>query len=485
MAAFHWVTPGFSAFSTSTGAIMTKGFVVGAVSSGSGKTTISIGLMAALARRGYTVAPFKVGPDFIDPGHHRQILGVPSRNLDGWMLSQAYNRQLFARRASGGAVAVVEGVMGLYDGAAGDSEAGSTAEMAKWLDLPVLLVVDAGRMARSAAAVIRGFETFDPGLRFLGVVFNRVGSQRHFEHLQAALAGHVTTPCLGALPKDADLGIPERHLGLMTAEDHPLKASAVDHLVQMIENHLDVKSLAQRLELRLSHAVQTTPSTVIASGSPRIGVARDNAFCFYYPENLELLEESGARLVYFSPLADKSLPGELDGLYFGGGYPEVYAVDLAANAAMRSAVRALSRAGMPIYAECGGFMYLCGALSDIAGQLHPMCGIYPFDTLMLERRRALGYREVVFSEGNILGEAGTKARGHEFHYSSLALQNPGCGVETCYRVISRSDGQPELEGYRVGNTLGSYVHLHFGSNPDLARHWVEKCKRYNMERRLT
>ena len=459
---------------------MPKGFVIAGTSSGSGKTTLTLAFLAALAARGYQLAPYKVGPDFIDPGHHTRITGVTSRNLDGWMLTKEYNQALFQRCSRTADITIVEGVMGLYDGYDGRSEAGSTAQMAKWLDLPVLLVVDARSMARSAAAIVQGFERFDPEVRFAGVVFNRIGSSRHLTYLQEALENHVAMPCLGGIPRDAAIGIPERHLGLHTADDHPLDKDAIARLAALIEKHVAIDRLLTLL----------TPSPVVQSrgketstegtGPVRIGVARDPAFCFYYPDNIEHLQKQGAEIVFFSPMRDHDLPDNLDGLYFGGGYPELYPEILSGNKSLRETVRKNSLAAMPIYAECGGFMYLCDRLTDIEGQSYPMAGCFPFGTMMLTRRKALGYREIRLADSSPLGPAGLIGRGHEFHYSELS--DAEVPVSTVYETVPRNGDQLSAEGYRIHNTLGSYIHLHFGSNPDMAKHFVDSCRKFKNER---
>ena len=309
--------------------------------------------MAALTARGYTVAPFKVGPDFIDPGHHSRITGRASRNLDGWMLSQAYNLKTFTLNTVDADIAVVEGVMGLYDGYDGSSEAGSTAQMAKWLGLPVLLVVGARAMARSAAALVQGFERFDTGVQFAGVLFNHLGSQRHLGYLKAAMDGHVHMPVLGGLMRDEAIAIPERHLGLVTREDHDLSDENRGRLAVLIEKQLDLEALLQGLPDLDLQGNASTPRVETRSNAVRIGVARDAAFCFYYPDNLGLLEAAGGQLVFFSPLTDSRLPEGLDGLYFGGGYPELHADALAGNRMLRQEIRQLSQENMPIYGECG------------------------------------------------------------------------------------------------------------------------------------
>jgi cobyrinic acid a,c-diamide synthase len=457
-----------------------KAIVIAGTHSGCGKTTVSLGLMAALVRRGLRVAPFKVGPDFIDPGHHARVARGASRNLDGWMLTRQYNQMTFQRAAASADVAVVEGVMGLFDGYDGKTEAGSTAQMAKWLGLPVLLVVDARSMARSAAALVQGFENFDPELRFAGVAFNHLGSRRHLDYLREAMEGAVRMTCLGGLLRDEALSMPERHLGLVTREDHPLDDAAVGRLADRIEHGLDLNRLLDGLpELSLLPACR--PEAAPQPAEPvRIGVARDNAFCFYYPDNLERLEACGAQLVFFSPARDAGPPVELDGIYLGGGYPELCAAELAANDPMRRYIREQSAAGLPIYAECGGFMYLCSELQDHQGRRFPMAGCFPFKTRMLPRLKALGYREVHLDRQTILGAGGAVIRGHEFHYSELLPAPPA--TEAAYRVAGRNGIPMAMEGHVAHRTLGSYIHLHFGSAPQAAAAFVAACSAYRAER---
>jgi cobyrinic acid a,c-diamide synthase len=441
--------------------------------------------MAALKRRGLTVAPFKVGPDFIDPGHHTQLTGVKSRNLDGWMLSRETNLATFARGVQQADIALVEGVMGLYDGYDGRSEAGSTAQMAKWLGLPVILVVGARSMARSAAALVQGFENFDPDLEFAGVVFNHLGSDRHLAYLQAAMDGHVALPCLGGLKRDSVEAIPERHLGLLTAEDHRLSTAQAGKLADAIEAGIDLDRLLDSLP-EMALAVPSPPlavqgTTQTAEGRQvRIAVARDKAFCFYYPENLELLAAAGAEIVPFSPLTDTRLPDDVDGLYFGGGYPELHAARLGANTGLRREVKTASLSGMPIYGECGGFIYLCRELVDGGGTVHPMTDCFPFQSRMLGRLQSLGYREVRLKRGSLLGPAGTCLRGHEFHYSETGISPDWQGI---YQVSDRQGRPKANEGFVTGQTLGSYYHLHFGSQPAAAGHFVAACREYALERR--
>jgi cobyrinic acid a,c-diamide synthase len=441
--------------------------------------------MAALKRRGLTVAPFKVGPDFIDPGHHTQLTGMRSRNLDGWMLSCETNLATFIRGIRQADIAVVEGVMGLYDGYDGCSEAGSTAQMAKWLGLPVILVVGARSMARSAAALVQGFENFDPDLEFAGVVFNHLGSDRHLAYLQAAMDGHVALPCLGGLKRDSVEAIPERHLGLLTAEDHRLSTAQAEKLADAIEAGIDLDRLLDRLpemEVAAPSAPRSVPriAPTDRDRQVRIAVARDKAFCFYYPENLELLAAAGAEIVPFSPLSDTCLPEDIAGIYFGGGYPELHAATLGVNTGLRREVKTASLSGMPIYGECGGFMYLCRELVDSEGGAHPMTDCFPFQSRMLGRLKSLGYREIRLDQDTLLGPAGICLRGHEFHYSETDITPDWRGI---YQVSDRQGRPKANEGFVTGQTLGSYYHLHFGSQPAAAGHFVAACRGYASEKR--
>jgi cobyrinic acid a,c-diamide synthase len=352
--------------------------------------------------------------------------------------------------------------------------------MAKWLGLPVILVVDARSMARSAAALVQGFTNFDPAVAFAGVVFNRLGSRRHLGLLCAALEDAVQVPCLGGLLRTEAIAIPERHLGLVTSEEHPLDAAAVGRLADGTEQAIDVDHLLSRLPEITAPKAAAAAGATRPVGPVRIGVARDPAFCFYYPDNLELLEESGAQLLFFSPTQDASTPPDLDGIYIGGGYPELFAGQLAANASMRRHIQDHSRAGMPIYAECGGFMYLGRELQDLEGRRFPMVGCFPFHARMLPRLKALGYREVRLTRPTILGDGGAVMRGHEFHYSEMLPVPPA--AEAVYHVAGRDGTQVTTEGHLLRRTLGSYIHLHFGSAPQTAAALVAACAAYRTER---
>ncbi len=465
--------------------------LIAAPASGSGKTTVALALIAAARRRGLVVQPFKVGPDFIDPGHHTRLAGRPTRTLDGWMLGADPCRASFAAATADADVAIVEGMMGLFDGCSPAGDAGSTAEIAKWLGLPVVLVIDAGAMARSAAAVVRGFRDFDPDVAIAGVVFNRIGGAGHLALLRSALAAADLPPCLGGLPLDPALTLPERHLGLFTAPEVTL---AADMLADAAERHLAVDAIlrgaAERTEkargvdgtprvARRSrapggariHFAGRRPSAHGARSAPRargrtvIAVARDAAFSFYYPENLDLLAAAGATLVEFSPLRDPCLPPGTCGVYLGGGYPEVHAAALAANTRLLAALRAFAAGGGLVYAECGGLMLLGDALEDEHATVHPMAGVLPLRTRMLPQRLAIGYREVRVACDFL---PPVVARGHEFHRSMLDDASVPASLARAYVVTDPTTGAQTREGFVLRRTLASYVHLHFGSAPALA-----------------
>ena len=449
-----------------------KAFVVGGTHSGVGKTSVSVGLMAALARRGLAVQPFKVGPDFIDPAHHALAAGRVSRNLDGWMLSRGANAEIVARNAAGADVGVVEGMMGLFDGRDGTSEDGSTAQMAKWLGVPVILVVDAWALSRSAAAVVKGYNEFDGDLRVAGVVFNRVGGDVHLTWLRDAVRSALSVEVFGGIPNDEQARLPERHLGLVMP-DRERTVSWIERMADLVERSIDLDRL-----LDVAAEVDVGgPSTAVAgeSGRVRIAVPRDEAFCFYYEDNLDLLRAAGADIVEFSALRDV-LPDGADGLYIGGGYPELLAAELSRNEPLLGAVRDFASSGRPVYGECGGLMYLGQGIEGSDGTRHRLCGLFPFWT-KLTNKLTLSYAEVDTTAESIF-PVGQKARGHVFHYSDLVGDAP---ASRAYRVAP-TYGEAFDEGFRFGNTLASWVHLHFGSNPSFAASFIEACRRHAGQR---
>ena len=447
-----------------------RAIVIAGPASGVGKTTVALGLMAAFRRRGLTVQPFKCGPDFIDPGHHTRVCGRPSRNLEGGCCRP--RRAVFAERARTANIAIVDGVMGLFDGARGSGE-GSTAAMAKHLRVPVLLVVDASKMAASAAALVHGFETFDPATRIAGVVFNHVGSAGHYGLLREALEHAGCAPAVGYLPHDALIGIPERHLGLHTADEEVWSGAALEHLSSLMEQFVDLDRVLEMAAAREGYESPTI-ETCMARADARIAVPRDRAFCFYYEDNLDALRAAGAEIVAFSPLADHTLPDGTDALYIGGGYPELYAAELSANHSMRAAIRQFADSGGLIYAECGGLMYLGRHLRLRDGERCPMVGVLPFETALTDRLVRFGYTEVCFTTDCLLGRSGATTRGHSFHYSTIEAGS--AEVDSVYRVRSTLSGNESTEGYVVGNVLASYIHLHFLSNPELAANLVRAAQ---------
>jgi cobyrinic acid a,c-diamide synthase len=463
-----------------------QAFLVCGTHSGCGKTTVTLGLLAALRARGLSVQPFKVGPDFIDPGLHTLIAGKQSRNLDGWMLSRRWNEELFRRLLKGSDVGLIEGVMGLFDGYEGQSESGSSAEMAKWLDVPAVLVVDARSMARSVAALIYGFKRFDPALNFAGVIFNQIGGEGHLKYLKEAVASACPeVAVLGGIPREDRVRIPERHLGLVTADEMRLDAGWQKTLAKLMEKRLDIDLLLEKTR----YSMQTEPrpltsdlttglpglrlaergDTGCGASPPEIAVARDAAFCFYYPDNLELLEKAGARLRFFSPVCGETLPETCSGAYLGGGYPELFAKAISENAGFLNSLRERAGLRMPIYAECGGLMTLGRFIDTIEGEKYNMAGILPFGTRMLPRRKALGYTEVVLRRQCLLGGPGRVIRGHEFHYSENSK------LEFAYDLRGRKHEAARTEGYQAGSVLASYIHLHWGSAPEAAGQFVSHC----------
>jgi cobyrinic acid a,c-diamide synthase len=467
---------------------MPCGFLLAAPSGGAGKTTAATALVAAFARRGVAVQPFKVGPDFLDPTYLAAAAGRPCHTLDLWMAGEAAVRDRAARAAAGADLVVVEGMMGLFDGVEARGDAGSSAAAAKLLGLPVVLVVDASAAARSVAALAHGFATFDPDVVVAGVIATKTGGAGHVALLRDALASAGGPPLLGALPYEPAAVTPERHLGLYRAEEagpdgRPLaRRERLDRLAALAERHVDLERVA-RLEPDPGrwpraagpaggHAGRAAgpgrrPARRPEGPAPVIGVARDAAFSFYYPANLEWLAAQGATLKFFSPLADPGPPAGAGALYFGGGYPELHAAALAANRPMREAVRAFVDAGRPVYAECGGLMYLADRLVDARGEAHAMAGALPgAATAMGAALPDFGYVEVETVGPTPLGPEGRRLRGHRFHASRLV--SPPADARRAYR-LRRPDGADwGEEGFLRRNLLASYVHLLFDAAPDVA-----------------
>lgn len=444
--------------------------VIAGISSNVGKTTVMVGLVRALRARGLKVGVFKCGPDYLDPTYHVRAAGAPCHNLDGWMMGREAVLSTFAHASQGADIAVIEGVMGLFDGASPTSGEGSTAEIAKWLQAPVLLVCDAGGMARSIAALAKGFSTFDPDLQISGLICNRLGSRGHLDLLRKATEGKP--PVLGGLPKEAALAFADRHLGLHSADRATVPEDVFVAWGDRVSEWCDVDAIVALAQSAPALPEIPAAARIVGEGARcRIGLAFDEAFHFYYDDNLRRLESLGAELVRFSPIHDVRLP-DVDGLYFGGGYPEVHAEDLSRNLSMLKDVRSFAESQGPIYGECGGLMYLSNGIRTLDGTLHPMVGLIPGEAEMKDRLQALGYVEVETKSATMLGPAGLKFRGHQFRYSDFRLP---AEVECTYHVRRRRGGEVFHEGYRQGHTLASYVHAHWASNPTLAQGFVRAC----------
>lgn len=447
------------------------GLVIAGERSGVGKTTITLALLAALQRRQLTVQSFKVGPDYIDPMFHQFVTGRPCRNLDPVLTSEAYVQACFARHSQGVEKVVVEGVMGLFDGSSQPPNPdfqvpfASTAHIAWLLNLPVLLVIDCSRLSGSVAAIALGYRSLAPQINLAGVVLNRVGSDRHLELLQAALEP-LHLPILGVLRRQDQITIPDRHLGLIPTAELPELNAIIDRLATLGKTCFNWDLL---LPLLASDPVSSTPEPVSFPQFPvRVAIAQDPAFNFYYADNLDLLQHLGAELIPWSPLTDSELPENTQALYFGGGFPEVFAQQLAENTLARQAVKTAALTNLPIYAECGGLMYLCDRLIDFAGQSYPMVGILPATALM-SKWLTLGYREAIALQESPLLSKGERVWGHEFHRSHLN-QTP---TQPLFERVSPS---PSQEGWQVYQTHASYLHLHWGDRWQIPARFLQHSR---------
>ncbi|AOR35077.1 cobyrinic acid a,c-diamide synthase [Streptomyces fodineus] len=448
--------------------------VIAAPSSGSGKTTVATGLMAAFAARGLAVSPHKVGPDYIDPGYHALATGRVGRNLDAYLCGPELVAPLFLHGARGCDLAVVEGVMGLYDGAAGEGELASTAHVAKLLRAPVVLVVDASSQSRSVAALVHGFASWDPEVRVGGVILNKVASDRHESLLREALDS-AGVPVLGALRRAAQVSTPSRHLGLVpVAERGAAAVEAVAAMAAQVSRGCDLaalEALARSAGALPGGSAPWTPASPTHHPKPSaerrapvVAVAGGSAFTFSYAEHTELLTAAGAEVVAFDPLRDEQLPEDAVGLVIGGGFPEVYAAELSANEPLRKAIAELALSGAPVAAECAGLLYLC---RELDGQ--PMCGVLDAGARMTERL-TLGYRDAVAVGDSVLAVSGTRMRGHEFHRTVV---EPGAGAAPAWGVRAPVR---RVEGFVQQGVHASYLHTHWASEPGVARRFVERCR---------
>ncbi|WLI77622.1 cobyrinate a,c-diamide synthase [Kosakonia sp. H02] len=449
-------------------------FILAGTGSGCGKTTVTLGLLTLLQRSGLRVQPFKVGPDYLDSAWHTAVTGVASRNLDRFMLPAPTLNALFTEHLLAADVAVIEGVMGLYDGYGTDPHYCSSAALAKQLGIPVILLVDGKAVSTSIAATVMGFQHFDPQLPIAGVIVNRVNSDTHFQLLKQAIEHYCDIPVLGYVPVVPDIALPERHLGLVTAretvvETQPWQAFA-DRLAQTLDIHRLL--LLTRLEKLPAGELPVCPCEQAGAGLT-LAVADDEAFNFYYPDNLQLLERAGVRIVRFSPLHDRELP-DCQMLWLGGGYPELHAQALSANQSMLGAIRRAHQRGVAIYAECGGLMYLGDTLCDAENNEWPMVGVIPGHSRMGKRLTRFGYCEARAMQQTLLAAPGETLRGHEFHYSDFAPRTEA--VLDCHKtrdgeVLKRWQG-----GWQVGNTFASYLHLHFAQRPQMLNRWFAAAR---------
>ncbi|MBZ4688185.1 MAG: cobyrinic acid a,c-diamide synthase [Clostridia bacterium] len=454
-------------------------FVIAGAQSGVGKTTLTLGLLKALKEAGFRVQPFKVGPDYIDPGLHRAACETPSHNLDSWMGTEKVVKEVFSTYTPGKDVAVIEGVMGLFDGARGEKDRASTAHIAKILKAPVILVVNARGMARSCAALIKGYAEFDPQLDLAGVIFNNVGSENHANFLREIVEDELDIPCIGFLKRKNEITMPERHLGLLPAVENKKLKEQLDSLAELIKEDIDLDKL-----LAVARKAPSLNDVTFSKSCPekkvRLGVAWDEAFNFYYHDSITYLQELGAEIHYFSPLRDKELPA-VDGLYFGGGFPEIFLEELSSNRDMHLNIRQAHENGMPIYAECGGFMYLMEKLQDFEGRTFSGVGIIPGSVRMTKKLAALGYVKASPVVNTLLARPGETLRGHEFHWSEME----GIPEENAaYTLVGGKGKDGRREGYACGNLLGSYVHLHLRSNPTAARGFIKSLGNYGQEKAM-
>ena len=445
--------------------------------SGVGKTTVTLAILAYLAAQSDRVQSFKVGPDYIDPMFHRAVTGLPCRNLDPVLTSPNYVRECFERHAKAAEWVVVEGVMGLFDGiydphAASLNDFGSTAHVARLLNLPVLLVLDCSRLSSSIAAIAHGYASLDPQVTIAGVILNKVASDRHLELLETAL-NSIKMPILGVLRRNFDITIPDRHLGLVPDVELPNLKQIFDELAHLAKISFNWDRLLPLLKQTPSHLVPQSPSPLVPQTPIRIAIARDRAFNFYYQDNLDILTELGAELVFWSPLQDR-IPNNIRGLYFGGGFPEIFAQQLGNNHKAIEQLRHIIKAGIPTYAECGGLMYLCQQLIDLEGHIQPMVGVIP-STVTMQGKLTLGYRQAIALQDSSVVSTQQTVTGHEFHRSQLTVQpsNPQWQLQGVHR-----SSNIETEGWNINRVHASYLHLHWGEAKFLPERFIQHCRNY-------
>lgn len=456
--------------------------LISGTGSGSGKTSIAIGIAAALTRSGLRVQSYKVGPDFLDPGYLGAATGRTCYNLDGWMCGKTYVRQLVERSVHDADIILIEGVMGLFDGVSATSLEGSTAEIAAWLGVSVFLVAPARGMSRSFAAQVKGYCEFDKRIKIAGIIANRCGSLRHINVLEEALKDAGLPPLIGGIPNDELPRLDSRHLGLVSVNKSGFSEEKLDALADAVEKNIDIKSLSALVKQNSCIEIGTPVKQYPTHKTFRVAIASDDAFQFLYPDLIDVLHENGGEIIYFSPIHDKNIPEDISALVLCGGYPELFAEELSRNCHMMQAIKELAACGGIVYAECGGLMYLSESIQSLDGSTFPMCGILPGQTRMLSKKKALGYREIVTLEPTFFGPAGTVFRGHEFHYSELFGDLSATSTLSNAFTVCRADGtRIDSWGYHIKNVLASYIHIHLASHPDACRTFADACR--NVQKR--
>lgn len=452
--------------------------VIGGTQSGVGKTTISIGIMLAMTKRGLSVQPYKVGPDYIDSAFHTFVTGNKSRNLDSWMLDKEVINEIFIKNSSQKDISIIEGVMGFYDGYGIEKDMGSTAHVSKILQSPVILVIDGKGISSSAAAQVLGYKLYDKDVNIKGIIINNVSGERHYELLKRAIEEYTGIKCVGYLNKNINIELGSRHLGLIPSIELTNLNKKLEELVTMIEKTIEIDNLIEisKKAPKIDNICKNEFKLIYEKVN--IGIALDKAFNFYYQDNLDLLKEMGANLIYFSPLKDKNLPQNLHGIYIGGGFPEVFAKELEKNKEMTYEIKSASDKGMPIYAECGGLMYLCKSIIDFEGKNYEMVGIFNAKARMTKRLQRFGYVYVNIKRTCSIASKSVRIKAHEFHRS--ILEETAC-CEYVYQVNKIREGKIEKRwqcGLVKNNTLAAYPHIHFYSNKELAKDFIYSCKRF-------
>jgi len=451
--------------------------VISGTHSGAGKTTVTTGVLRALYNRGLKVQPFKSGPDYIDPAFHSFVAGRTSRNLDVWMLGEETTKTLFVKNTQDAEISVIEGVMGLYDGLGTEKDKGSTAHLSKVLEAPVILVVDGSGMSSSAAAIVTGYVKYDESVNIAGVILNNMHGEKHYELLKEAIERDTGVECVGYLNKNSSISLKSRHLGLVPSGEVDALSDKLNEVADMVSETVNLDKLIELANNVKPINMEVNRVKPVSNKPVRIGVAKDRAFNFYYQDSLDLLEELGADLVYFSPVQDKTLPENISGIILGGGFPEVFGKEIEANTQMKNAIVQAIESNMPVYAECGGLMYLCESIEDLDSNTFEMCGVFPYKSKMTKRLQRFGYVHVEVEAGTPVSEAVEGFKAHEFHRSIVDHDDK----DLAYNITKARPGQEHMKwqcGHKYKNCIAAYAHVHFYSNKNLARNFVKSCSLY-------